>query len=128
MSASIVLLESKMPSVPSALLAPFVSKPFLRHQAAVFFSVCTERIIFRLIIGHKKAVKQITLAEVPDDANTISSHVPFKIKINNNQSLKLKARTPLNVNEDSIRNELCSYYSICFPSGCRYIVLLESLH
>ena len=54
--------------------------------------------------------------------NIISSHVIYKIKINDDHSLKLKARISLHGNEDT-QKELCKTdCSMCSPIGITVVL------
>lgn len=55
-----------------------------------------------------KTAGLVRLRQVPADANVISSHVLYKVKKDNDESLRLKARIPAHGIEDSTRNDLRS--------------------
>lgn len=75
-----------------------------------------------------KQVRRVLICNVPHDANIISSHVFYKVKKNDDHSLKIKAQTAPHGNEERIRNELrteCCMYSL---TGIRIILSLATLH
>lgn len=76
----------------------------------------------------KKSVCFIKIDDVPKNANIISSHVIYKIKISDDASLKLKARIAPHGNEDSFKFDLKSDCAMCSPCGMRIILSLSSLY
>lgn len=66
-----------------------------------------------------KTVRIIFLREDAIDANIISSHVVYKAKQKDNQTLPLKARVGAHGNEDSAKNDQRSGCSMCASHGMR---------
>lgn len=91
-SAQSSQLSSIEPVVLQEMLNYFGNKAFMGHQAQGFpqFALVNaynaEETIF------KKTVKPVHISEIPPDANIISSHVIYKVKMNDDKSLKLKAK------------------------------------
>ena len=99
----------------------FGNKPFLKHQAQGFEQ-------FSLVNSYRdeeatflKTVSVVPRSEVPSDANVINSHVLYKLKDNDDGSLKLKARIAPHGNEDNLKDILASDCSTCPPSGLRIL-------
>lgn len=121
------LVVSNEGEILNQLLEYFGNKPFLRYRAQGFPT-------FPLLNAYnsgeedfKKTVKTVPIDEVPKDANVISSHVIYKVKVNDDKSLKLKARIAPHGNEDSIKNELRSDCAMCPPLGVRIILSIATL-
>ena len=75
-----------------------------------------------------KGVEVVAIDEVPDGANIINSHVLYKVKQNDDGSLKLKARIAPHGNEDDMKNLLVSDCTICLPTGLRIVESIASLN
>lgn len=80
-----------MQSVLYHVLEYFGNRPSLRYQAQGFpqFSLKTAYDVEKK--NFKKTVKIVPISEVPARANIISSHVLYKLKTDDDLSLKLKA-------------------------------------
>lgn len=74
-----------------------------------------------------KTVKSVGLVAVPVDENIISSHVLYKMKHEDSESLKLRARIAPYGNEDAARTDLRRDCSMCASSGVRLLVAIEVL-
>lgn len=59
--------------------------------------------------------------KVPHDTNIISSHIIYKVKLNDDSTLKLKARIASHGNEDSDKDLMRTDCCICSPIGIRFI-------
>lgn len=68
-----------------------------------------------------KKFRMIPSEQLPINVNIINSHVIYKVKINDDQTLKLKARIYKHVNEDEIKGELKKDGCICPPTGVRIL-------
>ena len=53
-----------------------------------------------------RTVRKISMEKIPRNANVITSHVIYKVKVNNDGSLKMKFRTAPQGNRDKDRNIL----------------------
>lgn len=71
-----------------------------------------------------KTVELVTRDQVPPDTNVFKSYSFYKIKINNDASMKLKDRIAPHGNEDNMKNELSRDCATCSPAGLR---ILESI-
>lgn len=74
-----------------------------------------------------KTVSVIPRSSLPRNANVISSHTIYKIKITDDDGLKLKARIAPHGNEDSIKEDLKSDCNMCSPSGVRVVLCIASI-
>lgn len=75
-----------------------------------------------------KTVCSVPTNQVHANSKIISSNVIYKIKVNEGQFLKPKARIALHGNEDSCRFELKSDFAMCSPTGVRILLSYVSLH
>lgn len=85
------------------MLAFFCNKPFLRHQAEDF----DEDLLGKCFESEKKSFLQ-TVELIPMDnivqvCNIIGSHTIYKIKINDDKSVKLKAYILSHENKESMK-------------------------
>lgn len=80
----------------------FGNKAFLKSQAKGF-KQCV-RITARKVEEEDflKTVKIVPKTKVPTSADVINSHTLYKIKVNDDRSLKLKARIAPHGNEDGV--------------------------
>lgn len=102
----------------------FGNKPFLKFQAQGFEQ-------FLMQSGYKdeeqsflKTVEVIPKTNLPKNANIIRSHTIYKIKVNDDSPMNLKARIAPHRNEDNMRNELTKDCATCSPAGLQ---ILESI-
>lgn len=105
----------------------FGNKTFLRYQAQAYPDSVLLEAYTAEESDFKRTVNIIPLAEIPTNANIISSHTIYKIKVNDDQSLKLKARIAPHSNEDSLQFSLRSDCSMCPPLGFRIIASIASI-
>lgn len=71
----------------------------------------------------------IPIAEVPSDANTMSSHTVIEIKVlNSDASLQLKACIAPHGNEDNLKAELRKDCCICPPARTRMVLSMAIRH
>lgn len=76
----------------------------------------------------KRTVREIPRDSVPTDSNVISSHVLYKLKLNDDNSLKLKGRIAPHGNQDSMKMDLRSDCCMCSPTGLRLVLMLAALN
>lgn len=72
-----------------------------------------------------KYIKIAKRSNLPPDANTIS-HVAYKFKLNDDLSLKLKARIAPHGNEDNDKDVMKTDCCMCFPLGIRVVLSISS--
>ena len=106
----------------------FGNRPFLMSQAQGFPQACIINAYKREEESFKHTVRVVTRDTVPSNANVISSHVIYKIKLNDDNSLKLKARIAPHGNQDSMKTDLRSDCCMCSPTGLRIVLMIASLH
>lgn len=75
----------------------------------------------------KKTLSLIPISTLPIHANVISSHTIYKVKVNKDDNLKMKARIAPHGNQDSIKSKLKSDCNMCYPSGLRIVLSIGSL-
>lgn len=73
-------------------------------------------------------VHRVHRKTVPHDVKIISLHVVYKIKVEDDDSLRLKARIAPHGNEDSEKSIFSSDCCIFSPTGIRIIILVASDH
>lgn len=74
-----------------------------------------------------KTVKIVPISDVPDGANVIGSHVLYKVKKNDDESLKLKSRIAPHGNEDDLKEELTTDCAVISPLGLRIVQSIAAL-
>lgn len=75
----------------------------------------------------KKTFSVIAASNVPHDTNVISSHTILKFKVDDDGSLKLKARIAPHGNEDSFKHDTRSYCAMCAPTVVRVLLSMATL-
>ena len=123
---SLPSLESNEQEALKPIFDFFGNKPFLRHQAQGFDQAVLENAFQSELKSFLETVEQIPWSDVPDGSNIIGSHGIFKMKTNDDGSLKLKARIALHGNEDSQKAEMKTDCCICSPTGIRIVVMVAA--
>lgn len=75
----------------------------------------------------KRTMRSVPLREIPACANVIGSHTIYKVKIEDDHMLRLKARIALHGKEDSAKDKPHSDCIICYPVGMCTILSTFSL-
>lgn len=75
-----------------------------------------------------KTVKPIFRFDVPLYANVVNHHVLYKVKQNDDGSLKLKAQTAPHRNEDDLKDALTKDCTICSPTALRILESIASVY
>lgn len=115
-------------AVLSAMLEHFGNKPFLKYRAQGFdqyplvnsYTVEEETFL--------KTACSVYHRYVPQGANVINSHTTYKVKKNDDGTLKLKARIAPHGNEDNLKDILSKDCTTCPPTGLRVLESIVSLH
>lgn len=110
-----------------AMFKYFGNKPFMRHEAQGFSQAAIMSAYQREEDVFLENVKIVRRTTIPTDANIISSHTLYKLKVNDDSSLKLKARIAPHGNEDSLKTVLRNDCCMCAPMGIRIVLMLASL-
>ena len=76
----------------------------------------------------KKTVRMVHKSKIPKYANIITSHVIYKVKINDDGSQKMKARIAPHGNKDKDRHRLKTDSATCPPTGIRLLLSLACIH
>lgn len=74
-----------------------------------------------------KTVKVIPKSDVPEKSNVSKNHTLYKVKVNDDASIKLKARIAPHGKEDSMKGQFSSDCTTCSPSGLRILESMSSL-
>ena len=122
------VIDDKEPVVLQRMLAHFGNKTFLHHEAQGFEQFALVKAYMHEEDSFTKTVKIVPRDKLPNGANVVNSHVLYKIKKNDDVSLKLKARIAPHGNEDNIKNDLSTDCTTCPPSGLRIVESVASLH
>lgn len=109
------------------MLEYFGNKQFMGYEATGFPQFALSNAYNYEEAEFTKTVECVSLTDVPENANVISSHVLYKININDDKSLKLKARIAPHGNEDCMKDDLKSACSMCSSVGLRILLLTASL-
>ena len=72
-------------------------------------------------------VREFSVNKVPKGSNVITSHVTYKVKANDDGSLKLKARIAHHGNKDRDRERLKTDSSHCPPTGIRILTSIATI-
>lgn len=127
-SATELQVDFSTSEVLSSMVEEFVNKPFLKHQSQNFEQ-------FLLIKSYKEdeesflmTVKVIPRNNVTYKSNLISIHTLYKVKKNDDGSLKLKARIAPHGNEDNLKDVLNKDFSTCPPTVLRIVESISSFH
>lgn len=86
----------------------FGNKSFMKHQAQGFEQYTLNKSYDAEETSFLNTVKIVPHSDVPSDANIVNSHVLYKVKNNDDGSLKLKARIAPHCNEDDLKDFLTS--------------------
>lgn len=117
-------MESNEPEELKRMFNHFGNKPFLKFQAQGFQQYVISNAYKLEEEAFSKTVKVIPKSDVPENSNIIKSHTLYKVKINNDASMKLKALIAPHGNKDSMKGQLSSDCTTCSPPGRR---ILESI-
>eukprot|EP00171_Calliarthron_tuberculosum_P022021 IDg22021t1 len=121
MSSNEVQLHSTkvLPSIESESIdlyyEVFRSKEFMLHQSQGLPSYVTQNAFEKEEKSFKKTVREVHVQNVPSNANVISSHVIYKVKILDDGSKLMKARIAPHGNKDRDKHSLKSDSSMCSP-------------
>lgn len=100
-SENITTLESNDQVILAEMLEVLGQRPFLYHHAQSFEQAVMVKAYQREESQYLKHVNIVSRFSVPKDANIISSHVVYRLKLTDEDQLKLKARIAPHGNEDS---------------------------
>lgn len=106
----------------------FGNKSFMKHQAQGFDQFPIVNAFQREQDKFLKTVRPVLKNKVPAGSNIIGSHTLYKVKTNNDGSLKLKARIAPHGNEDDLKFVLNKDCSTCPPTGLRILESIASVH
>lgn len=120
-------LKSSEQETLRAMHKYFGNKPFLKYESQGFCQAPVINSYKKEEESFLKTVKQVCKNTVPTDANIINSHTLYKIKMDENSRLKLKARIAPHGNEDSLKTVLRSDCCMCSPVGIRVILMIAAM-
>lgn len=122
-----ISLTSSTPATLQEILSVFGNRPFMFHHAqrrpryAIINAYEAEDAEF------KKHFKPVLLSNIPTDANIISRHTTYKIKMDGNNQLCFKARSDPHRNDHSIKDQLRTDCFMCSLTGIRLILTIVSI-
>ena len=74
-----------------------------------------------------KTVREVPIHGAPKNSNIITSHVIYKVKENDEGSLKMKARIGLHGNKGKEKQMLKTNFSQCPPTGIRIFLSIAAM-
>lgn len=98
------------------------NRPFMLHHAQVFDQFAVVNAYVTEEAKFLQNVKRIPRSSLPKNANVVSSHTVYRIKMEDDDSLLLKARIAPHGNEDSDTDNLKSDCCMYPPLGIRIIL------
>lgn len=93
----------------------FGNKSLMKHQAQGFEHYSLIKSYSRVESTFLKTVKTVPHSELQSDAITVNSQVMYKVKKNDDSSVKLKTRIAANGSEDYLKHFLISDCTTCPP-------------
>lgn len=105
----------------------FKNKEFLRSHAEGLQTFLIQNAFQREEESFKKHVKEVHVSQVPSNANVVSSHVLYKVKKLDNDSLLCKARMAPHGKRDNEKGNLKIDSQTCPPIGFRILLSICSL-
>lgn len=126
-TTKVIELQSSASEDIATLYTPFGNKYFMAHHAQgiptfpLLNSFEAEEYVF------KNTFTVVAIADVPLNANIISSHTIYKVKVNDDGTLRLKARIEPHGNEDLFKDLMRNDCSMCAPTGVLLLLSLATL-
>ena len=74
-----------------------------------------------------RTVRKVSMEKIPRNANVITSHVIYEVKVNDDGPLKMKARIAPGGNKDKDRNILKTDSAECPPNGIRILSSIATI-
>lgn len=105
----------------------FGHKEFMSHQAEGLPRYLLWNAYNDEELKFKETVRDIMSATVPENANVITSHVIYKVKLNDDGSFKMKARIAPHGNKDKEKYSLKSDSASCPPTGIRLLLSIAAI-
>lgn len=97
----------------------FRNKAFLLHQVEGFFPYATANAYNKEELNLKLSVRIVSISYILQNGNVISSHVIYKVKVEDEHYLPLRARIFPHYNEDSPKYSFQSDCSMFSPVEMR---------
>lgn len=120
-------MKTNASDVLQSMMDTIDQKPFMFHHAQVFPQYVILNAYQPEKLEFKKVFKCVPVVDIPSDANIISSHIVYKSKVEDEESLRLKARIEPHGNKDSQRLEMKSDSSMCSPVGIRVVLTIAAI-
>jgi len=105
----------------------FAHKEFMAHQAEGLPRYLLWNAYNDEESKFKETVRDVMALDVPENANVITSHVIYKVKLNDDGSFKMKARIAPHGNKDKERDQLKSDSASCPPTGIRMLLSIAAI-
>ena len=121
-------LTSKENEVLFSMVDYFGNKPFLKHHAQGFDQYPLANAYKLEEESFLKTVRPVPHDKIPAGSNIIRSHTLYKVKQNEDGSLKRKARIAPHGNENDFKNDLSKDCATCPPTGLRILESIASLY
>jgi len=120
------LMSSEQDEI-DAYFQAFGQKDFLLHHAQGLPTFPIKNAFDKEEELFTKNVRLVHVNDVPKNANIITSHVIYKVKINDDGSKKMKARIAPHGNKDKLRHTLKTDSAMCPPTGIRLLLSLTTI-
>lgn len=120
-------LDSNEQDLARAMMEQLGQKPFLWHHSQGFDQSAIVSAYDAEERDYTKNMKRVSRHEVPRDVNIVSSHVMYTIKVEDDDSLRSKARIVPHANEESDTENIHSDCCMCSPTGTRVVVTVAGL-
>lgn len=99
----------------------------MRHQAQGFGQTVINSAYMKEHNSFCETVTQVARAHVRNGADVINNHTIYKVKVNDDHTLMLKARIAPHGNEDRLKNDLCTDCCMCPPTGIRIVLIMAAI-
>ncbi len=105
----------------------FGQKEFLLHHAEGLLSHPIWNAYHDEEINFMKIFRSVSIDKVPNSSNVITSHVIYKVKANDDGTLKMKARIAPHGNKDKDRDLLKTDSVQCPPTGISILISIATI-
>ena len=131
LAATLGIFDKTLPSseqhVLREMFARIGNKSFMLHHAQGFEQFPLTRAYSAEEDSFIKTVQRVARTSFPANSNVLSSHVVYKLKFLDDQSLKIIARIAPYGKEDSSRDDMRSDCCMCPPLGIRVVLSTAAL-
>lgn len=120
-------LSGDISEVLAEILEFFCNNWFMLQESHGFSPYATSNAFDAKEASFNNTVRFLTVSSLPHNANTISSHVIYKVKITDDHILQLSSCISRHFNKDSDKVYLRRDCSMCSSAAMRIILSMASL-